>query len=86
MIMDKPDLLQMITKMICDACAPDKEEVKDKKLERKEFLSRYTLTDNYGDKKYAFSMDLVNKEVENGWAKALASKTKAYMREMYGKD
>ena len=89
MIMDKPDLLQLITKMICDACAPDKEETKDKKLERKdfiEFLSRYTLTDKYGDKEYAFSMDLVNKGVENAWAKAVASKTRAYQREMYGRD
>ena len=60
-----------------------------KKLERKdfiEFLSRYTLTDKYGDKEYAFSMDLINKGVENAWAKAVASKTRAYQREMYGRD
>jgi hypothetical protein len=60
MIIDKPDVLLQITKKICEACYPTKDEIKDNSQkgyfdprENNKYLSKYTVIDEYGnDKKF----------------------------------
>ena len=60
MIIDKPDVLLQITKKICEACSPTKDEIKDNSQkgyfdprENNKYLSKYTVIDEYGnDKKF----------------------------------
>ena len=36
--------------------------------------------DNFGDKKYSYSLYLANKKVEKDWERAVMDKTKKYFR------
>ena len=110
MIMDKPDVLQQITKKICEACSPSREELRDNRFnprDSQKYLTAYTTTEDYypgsettvktndnGDeikvtrkigrpKKYAYSLQLTNKKVENAWGRAVAEKTKKYFKNLY---
>lgn len=93
MIMDKQDVLLQITKKICEACSPTKEdkkalaEAEDSRDIR--FIDNYTVVDEYanenGDKskEYAYSLYLSNRKVERAWEKLLQKKTNKYMKELY---
>ncbi len=111
MIGDKPDVLLQITKKICEACSPTKEEIKEagrfNPRESSKYLTSYTTYEDYypgsetttkkdGDgneikvtkkagkpKRYAYSLYLTNKKVENAWGRAVAEKTKKYFRNLY---
>jgi hypothetical protein len=87
MISDKQDVLLQITKKICEACSPSKAEIKERghfdPKENAKYLSKYTVFDNYGDKKYSYSIYLANKKVEKEWEKAVMDKTKAYFKNMF---
>lgn len=60
MIIDKTDVLLQITKKICEACSPTKDEIKGNSQkgyfdprENNKYLSKYTVIDEYGnDKKF----------------------------------
>lgn len=75
MMGDKPNLLPIITKRICEACSPwnDSEYTK---------LSDYETVVTYGqgkDKKvYGFNLEKENARRTKAWEKAVESKTKAY--------
>ena len=107
MIMDKPDTLSLITKKICEACSPSKDEIKENgrfdPKESSKYLARYTtvdtffpesvkVTDDEGNvtykksgkpKKYPYSLYLTNKRVEDAWGRAVAAKTKKYLKTLY---
>ena len=92
MIIDKPDVLLQITKKICEACSPSKEEIKENgKFDSRDnkYLRKYTVIDNYGkdangnDKKYAYSLYLANLKTERDWERSVADKTKKYFRNLY---
>lgn len=93
MIIDKPDVLLQITKKICEACSPSKEEIKEKGYfdprENGKYLSKYTVIDEYGkdangkSKKYAYSLYLANKKIEKDWERAVMSKTNRYFKNLY---
>lgn len=93
MIIDKPDVLLQITKKICEACSPTKEEIKENgrfyTRDSWKYLNKYTVTDNYGkdkdgnEKKYSYSLYLANKKLEDDWERAVAEKTKKYFKNMY---
>ena len=111
MIIDKPDVLLQITKKICEACSPSRDELKDggrfNPRESSKYLVNYTLyedyypgsettvkTDEEGNeikvtkkigrpKRYAYSLYLTNKKVENAWGRAVAEKTKKYFKNLY---
>ena len=92
MIMDKQDVLLQITKKICEACSPAREDVKgfiDQK-ESAKFLSDYTTYEEYGNgkkggkkKKYAYSLYLANKKVEDDWRKITQKKTEKYFKNLF---
>ena len=93
MIIDKPDVLLQITKKICEACSPSKEEIKEKGYfdprENSKYLSKYTVIDDYGkdekgkQKKYSYSLYLANKKNEKDWERSVADKTKKYFRNLF---
>ena len=111
MIGDKPDVLLQITKKICEACSPTKEEIKEagrfNPRESSKYLTNYTTYEDYylgsettikkdsdgnevkvtkkigKPKRYAYSLYLTNKKVENAWGRAVAEKTKKYFRNLY---
>ena len=93
MIMDKSDVLLQITKKICEACSPSKEEIKEKGYfdpkDNPKYLKRYTSVGEYKTtgsnevKKYPYSLYLTNKRVENAWGKAVSEKTKEYFKNLY---
>lgn len=93
MIIDKPDVLLQITKKICEACSPSKEEIKEKGYfdprENNKYLSKYTVIDDYGkdengkQKKYSYSLYLANKKNEKDWERSVADKTKKYFRNLF---
>lgn len=111
MIGDKPDILLQITKKICEACSPTKEEIKEtgrfNPRESSKYLTNYTTYEDYypgsettikknsdgnevkvtkkigKPKRYAYSLYLTNKKVENAWGRAVAEKTKKYFRNLY---
>ncbi len=84
MINDKTDVLLQITKKICEVCSPTKEEIKENGYfdpkDNSKYLSKYTVLDNYGDKRYSYSLYLANRKVEKDWERAVAEKTKKYQR------
>lgn len=92
MIIDKPDVLLQITKKICEACSPSKQEIKEKGYfdprENGKYLSKYTVIDDYGkdangkDKKYAYSLRLANKKIEKDWERAVMNKTNRYFKNL----
>lgn len=93
MIIDKPDVLLQITKKICEACSPSKEEIKEKGYfdprENGKYLSKYTVIDEYGkdaegkSKKYSYSLYLANKKIEKEWERSVMDKTKKYFKNLY---
>jgi len=93
MIIDKPDVLLQITKKICEACSPSREEIKENgKFDPRDsykYLSKYTVIDDYGtdsngkDKKYSYSLYLANKKIEKDWERAVSEKTKKYFKSLY---
>lgn len=93
MIMDKQDVLLQITKKICEACSPSKDEIKEKGYfdpkENAKYLNRYTIIEEYGNdngekgKKYAYSLYLTNKKIEREWERLLSEKTKKYFKNLY---
>lgn len=111
MINDKPDVLLQITKKICEACSPTRDEIKEagrfNPRESSKYLTNYTLYDDYYQgsettiktdeegneikvtkkigkpKKYAYSLYLTNKKVENTWGRAVAEKTRKYLKSLY---
>lgn len=110
MIGDKPDVLLQITKKICEACSPTKEELKEvgrfNPRESSKYLTNYTTYEDYypgsetttkkdndgneikvtkkigKPKRYAYSLYLTNKKVENAWGRAVSEKTKKYFRNL----
>jgi len=81
MIMDKQDVLLQITKKICEACSPSKEEIKaisNGRFDPKEsykYLSKYTIIDEYGnDDKAIKSSDKVIKPKRYAYSLYLANK------------
>jgi hypothetical protein len=93
MIMDKPDVLLQITKKICEACSPSRDEIKEKgyfdSKENAKYLNRYVVNDDYGKdkdgkkKKYSYNINSINKKIEREWERALSEKTKAYFKTLY---
>lgn len=111
MIGDKPDVLLQITKKICEACAPTKEEIKEagrfNPRESSRYLTNYTTQEDFypgsettikkdengndikvtkkigKPRKYAYSLYLANKKIENAWGRAVAEKTKKYFKNLY---
>lgn len=93
MIMDKPDVLLQITKKICEACSPSKEEIKEKGYfdpkENAKYLKEYVVIDDYGNdngksgKTYSYSLYLANKKIERDWERKVAEKTKKYFKNLY---
>jgi hypothetical protein len=87
MISDKQDVLLQITKKICEACSPSKAEIKEKghfdPKENAKYLSKYTIFDTYGGKKYSYSVYLANKKIEKDWEKAVMEKTKNYFKNLF---
>ena len=111
MIGDKQDVLLQITKKICEACSPTRDEIKEagrfNPKESSKYLANYTTHEDYypgsettikkdsdgneikvtkkigKPKRYAYSLYLSNKKVENAWGRAVAEKTKAYFRNLY---
>lgn len=92
MIIDKPDVLLQITKKICEACSPTREEIKENGYpdpRENKYLSKYTVIDNYGKdangktKKYAYSLYLANKKIEKDWERSVMGKTNRYFRNLY---
>lgn len=56
MIMDKQDVLLQITKRICEACSPSREEIRDTNArgffdirDNNKYLSKYTVMETYGN-------------------------------------
>lgn len=90
MIIDKPDVLLQITKKICEACSPSKEEIAENGhfdyRDSSKYLSKYTVIDDYGkdangkNKRYAYSLYLTNKKNEKDWERAVLDKTRKYFR------
>lgn len=92
MIIDKPDVLLQITKKICEACSPTREEIKENGYpdpRDNKYLSKYTVIDNYGKdangktKKYAYSLYLANKKIEKDWERSVMGKTNRYFKNLY---
>ena len=94
MIIDKQDVLLQITKKICEACSPSKDEIKENgKFEPRDsakYLTKYTVFDDYGkdaqgnEKEYAYSLYLANKKIEKDWEHAVEAKTKKYFKNLFG--
>lgn len=111
MIGDKPDVLAQITKKICEACSPSREELKEagrfNPRESSKYLTGFTTYEDYypgsetvvkkgenGEevkvtkkigkpRRYAYSLAIANRKVENDWGRVVAEKTKKYFKEFY---
>lgn len=91
MIIDKPDVLLQITKKICEACSPSREELKEKSESKDgiKYLNKYTVIDDYGKdingktKKYSYSLYLANKKIEKDWERAVMAKTNKYFKNLF---
>ena len=111
MIVDKPDVLLQITKKICEACSPTRDEMKEagrfNPKDSSKYLTAYTTHEDYypgsettikkdsddneikvtkkigKPRRYAYSLHLTNKKVENAWGRAVAEKTKKYFKNLY---
>ena len=92
MIIDKPDVLLQITKKICEACSPTREEIKEKGYpdpRENKYLSKYTVIDDYGKdangktRKYAYSLYLTNKKNEKDWERSVMGKTNRYFKNLF---
>lgn len=110
MISDKSDVLLQITKKICEACSPSRDELKETRFNPREsprYLTAFTTQEDYypgsetvtkkdengndikvtkkigKPRKYAYSLYLTNKKVENAWGRAVAEKTKEYFKNLY---
>ena len=99
MIIDKPDVLLQITKKICEACSPSKEEIKNSQKgyfdpkDNNKYLSNYTVIEEYGNdkksgdpskpKKYSYSLYLANKKMERDWERSVQRKTDKYFKNLY---
>lgn len=82
MINDKPDVLNLITRKICENCSPRENSYQTP--------SDYTLSEVYGTtgdkkntKKYLFSKNATYKKYVSDWAKAVSEKTKEYRKTLY---
>lgn len=75
MINDKPNLLPIITKRICEACSPWNNSEYTR-------LSDYETMVNYGDSKnkkiYGLNLEKENAKYIKAWERAVEAKTKAY--------
>lgn len=74
-IMEKPDLLLQITKMICETCSPSGGEFKT--------TSDYTLVDEIGGERYNLNIKAINRKVEKAWEDALKDKTSEYFKNLF---
>ena len=93
MISDKSDVLQAIIKMICDTCAPDKEETDGIRISRKDnakYLANYTTKDVFENddksikgKTYIMDIDYINHKTEKDFEKLTKDKTKEYFDSLY---
>jgi len=94
MIMDKQDVLLQITKKICEACSPTKEDLKEKgyfdyKDTPKLLKNNYTVIDDYTNnggkkgKRYSYNIANSNKKMEREWEKAVQDKTRKYFKNLY---
>lgn len=83
MIIDKPDLLLLITKKICETCSPRENGYKS--------IGDYTTVESFGNDwgsrksgasnktvKYALNLDSYNKKIDSLWGSVVAKKTKEY--------
>lgn len=75
MIIDRPNVLSLITREICRMCSPREDGYQK--------LGEYTCEVEYGDKTYKTIMSEINRDVEDGWRKALSNKTKEYFKTLY---
>ena len=87
MIMDKQDVLFKITRRICEACSPSKEEMKENGrvcyATNKLYLSNYENKVKGDGKEYDLSMAEARKKMEDEWGKAVAKKTREYFKNLY---
>lgn len=94
MIIDKQDVLLQITKSICEACSPSREDLKEKwyfdfKDAPKYLKTYYTVLDEYGNddeskgKKYSYNIGITNKKIEREWERAVQDKTRKYFKNLY---
>lgn len=94
-IMDKPDLLLLITKKICEVCSPREDSYQN--------TSDYTLSEIYKNKeyetdedgnlvakkggkqgkKYYYSINFANKKMFADWGKTVSEKTKNYFANLF---
>ena len=74
MIIDRPDLSSLITKLICRTCSTRGDDYGN--------LGDYTMRESYGkdadgnEKVYEFSLQAANKKVESGWVNYIANRNK----------
>lgn len=74
MIIDRPDLSSLITKLICRTCSTRGDDYDN--------LGDYTMRESYGkdadgnEKVYEFSLQAANKKVESGWVNYIANRNK----------
>lgn len=94
MIMDKPDLLLIIVKKICEYCSPTKEELGGRRFldsrEAAKFISAFTQTESFAEtsgsekkKDYSFAVSSDFKKKMDEWGRYLSKKTKNYMKTLY---
>lgn len=97
MINDKQDVLLQITKKICEACSPSRDEIKENNpkghfdiRDNNKYLSKYTVIDEYGNdddsaksRKYSYSLYLANKKIERDWERSVQKKTDKYFKNLY---
>lgn len=74
-IMDKPDLLLLITKKICEVCSPSGGEYNT--------TNDYTLVKDFGDTHYNLNVKSANRKVEKAWEDALKDKTDEYFKNLF---
>ena len=85
MIIDKPDLLLLITKKICETCSPRENGYKA--------IGDYTTVESFGNDydsikkgatnkktKYALNLESHNKKIDSMWGSVVAQKTKEYFQ------
>lgn len=76
MMNDKPDLLSIITKKICETCSPREDGYYG--------LKDYSASETFGDgKEYFFAQNLINRKLIQEWDKATSEKSKQYFRNLY---
>lgn len=86
MIYDKSDVLLKVTRRICEACSPSKDEIYSRDGGRfdyrdsSKYLANYVQSVEYGDKSYPFSLKLTNRAYEKAWERATMNKTRKYYR------